>query len=98
MRAAARATATADDTANAWYNLAQFTAAQNDVAGTRTALSHAIQSAPKWFKPHWAMAELAAQTGDRANARAEEERAESLHPKPDPELSASLANLKSRLN
>jgi len=98
VQAAARATRTADDMANAWYNLAQFTAAQNDVAGTRMALSHAIQSAPKWFKPHWAMAELAAQTGDRVNARAEEKRAESLDPKHDPELSASLASLKSKLN
>jgi O-antigen ligase len=98
VQAAARATRTADDTANAWYNLAQFTAAQNDVPGTRTALSRAIQSAPKWFKPHWAMAELAARTGDRTTALAEEEHAESLDAKHDPELSASLANLKSRLN
>ncbi len=98
VRAAARATGTADDTANAWYNLAQFTAAQNDVGGTRMALSHAIQSSPKWFKPHWAMAELAARTGDRANARLEAERAEALDAKRDPELLASLANLKARLN
>jgi hypothetical protein len=98
IRAAARATRTADDTANAWYNLAQFTAAQNDVAGTSMALSHAIEANPKWFKPHWAMAELASRTGDRGKARREEEIAESLTAKRDPELTASLLNLKARLN
>jgi O-antigen ligase len=98
VRAAARATATADDPANAWYNLAQFTAAQNDIGGTRMALTRASQSAPKWFKPHWAMAELSIRTGDRANARAEAERAASLNAKRFPELSASLANLQARLN
>jgi O-antigen ligase len=97
LRAAARATSTADDPANAWYNLAQFTAAQNDIGATRAALTNASRSAPQWFKPHWALAELSIRTGDRGIARAEAERAASLNSNHNPEFSASLATLQASL-
>jgi O-antigen ligase len=96
--AAARATTTADDPANAWYNLAQFTAAQNDVRGTRMALSRAIAAAPHWFKPHWAMAELLAQTGEVDRARAEATQAAALDSNHTPELTLALTRLNARLD
>jgi len=98
IQAAARGTKTADDLANAWYNLAEFTAAQNDVRGTRMALTQATEAAPKWFKPHWAMAELLARTGDTANARMEADRAASLDANRNPEFSRALAQLKARMD
>jgi len=98
VHAAARATRTADDPANAWYNLAQFTAAVNDVRGTGNALAMASQAAPNWFKPHWAMAELLSKTGDAAGSRAEAERAVSLAATHDVEVSRALSRLTARNN
>ncbi len=95
--AAARATRTADDSANAWYNLAQFTAAQNDISGTGMALDRAIAAAPNWFKPHWAKAALLAQTGDAGHARQEARQAEILDANHTPEFSGALAQLAARI-
>jgi O-antigen ligase len=94
VQAAARATVTADDPANAWYNLAIFTAAQNDAAGTKRALTAASRMAPVWFKPHWLLARLLSQTGERAAAISEAERAESLDNKRDPEVAQTARSLK----
>jgi O-antigen ligase len=91
---AARATTTADDTANAWYNLALFTAAQNDVRGTRMALARASQAAPVWFKPHWALANLLSRTGDPGTAEKEAERAAWLNANHDREVSETLHKLR----
>jgi O-antigen ligase len=73
--AAARATLTADNLPNAWYNLAMFSAEQNDGARVETALRTAASLAPNWFKPHWALASLLAMTGRGAVAREEAARA-----------------------
>jgi O-antigen ligase len=92
-QAAARATVTADDTANAWYNLAAFTAAQNDVRGTRMALGRAMEIAPVWFKPHWTLAKVLSRTGDLSQARREAQRAAWLNANHDPEVADTLAQL-----
>jgi O-antigen ligase len=94
VQAAARATLTADDPANAWYNLSMFTAAQNDVAGTKDALMTASRMAPAWFKPHWLLAKLLSRTGEREKAIAEAERAESLDNRKDPEVLQTVQWLK----
>jgi O-antigen ligase len=91
---AAEATRTADDPANAWYNLALFTAIPNDVRGTSMALNRAIQAAPNWFKPHWALARLLSRTGDLHNAVSEAGRAASLNANHDPEVSQTLQDLR----
>ncbi|MES1262686.1 MAG: hypothetical protein ABUS49_13210, partial [Acidobacteriota bacterium] len=91
---AARATITADDTANAWYNLALFTAAQNDVRGTRMALERATQIAPVWFKPHWALANLLLRTGDSGAAATAAARAAWLNGNHDPEVLETLHKLR----
>jgi len=91
---AARAIASADDTANAWYNLAYFTAAQNDLRGTKLALDRAIQIYPNWFKPHWALARLLARANDGPLAIAEAERAASLNSNHDPEVAQTVRDLR----
>src|SRR3984957_12640459 len=54
LEAGVRAVRSAEDRHNAWYNLAQLLAAQNDASGAERALRNAIAWAPHWFKPHWA--------------------------------------------
>ena len=71
MEAGTRAVSTAEDRANAWYNLAGLLAGNNDTAGVEHALRNAIVWAPNWFKPHWALAQVLALTGHREGALAE---------------------------
>ncbi|HZL57145.1 MAG TPA: O-antigen ligase family protein [Bryobacteraceae bacterium] len=94
---AARATGTAGDPANAWYNLAEFTAAQNDIRGTEMALRKAIGVAPNWFKPHWTLARLLAQTEHLKEAVIEGQRAAILNSGHDAEVSDTARQLRSRL-
>jgi O-antigen ligase len=96
VHAAARATVTADDPANAWYNLSLFTALQNDAAGTMMALRRATQAAPNWFKPHWTLAELLSRQGDPAAARSEAARAVTLDGNRNAEVSSTLLRLKEK--
>jgi O-antigen ligase len=73
--AAERATGTADNPPNAWYNLGMFLAEQNDEANVEIALRTAASLAPNWFKPHWALGKVLALTGRGAEARREAEKA-----------------------
>jgi O-antigen ligase len=91
--AASRATSSDDNPPNAWYNLAQFAAAQNDAAGTEDALKSASTLAPNWFKPHWALASLMILVGRRNEARTEAERASFLDAGKDPEVTETLREL-----
>jgi O-antigen ligase len=70
-QAAMRATETAEERQNAWYNLAEFAAADNDAAGVERSLRAAIAASPNWFKPHWALARLLASTGRLSEAEKE---------------------------
>jgi O-antigen ligase len=67
-QAAARATTTADNPPNAWYNLAMFAAAHNDGRGTEMALRSAVHLAPNWFRPHLALARLLDLSGRKNEA------------------------------
>ncbi len=71
LEAAERATLTAADRQNAWYNLAMFQALRNNQNGTESCLRAAVRCAPNWFKPHWALARLLRQTGRSREASAE---------------------------
>lgn len=64
-----RATKTAEDRQNAFFNLAQLCARQNDIAATEKNLRATIAAAPNWFKPHWVLAELLRRTDRIREAR-----------------------------
>ncbi len=70
-QAALRATATAEDPFNAYYNVAEFYASRNDFARTEQNLRAAISCAPNWFKPHWMLAQVLAASGRLKEAEAE---------------------------
>jgi hypothetical protein len=93
LRTAAAAVDTADDAANAWYNLAIFTASQQDVSGTERALRRAIEIAPNWFKPHWTLARMLQLRGEHARALEEATRASILANNRYPEVRYTLEQL-----
>ncbi len=71
MEAAIRAVQTVEDRSNAWYNAAEFYAAQNDWPHTEESLRSAIGAAPNWFKPHWILAQVCFAQGRLEEAGAE---------------------------
>ena len=91
-----RATRTAEDRQNAWYNLATIAALRNDAAGVEDSLRSAIGSAPNWFKPHWTLAQFLEMTGRHAEARLEAARALQLNGNHDSEVTASCAKILGR--
>ncbi len=88
--AAMRATATSEEPQNAWYNLAEFYAARNDSVDVEKCLRRAIAASPNWFKPHWALAQLLAFSGRRAEALAQGARAADLDGGREPEIANFL--------
>jgi O-antigen ligase len=95
-QAAERATWTAEDRQNAWYNLAMLLAVQNDANDVEKSLRAAIECAPNWFKPHWTLAELLEMTNRHSEALAEAERAVQLDGGKNPEVSATLRKLQKK--
>jgi O-antigen ligase len=71
--AALRSTETAEDPFNAWFNLAILRASQDNIPATEKALESAIAACPRWFKPHWTLAQLL-----RAESRYEEAEREAV--------------------
>jgi O-antigen ligase len=53
-----RATRTAEDPFNAWYSLSAIYAGRNDTPGAERCLRAAIAAHPRWFKPHWMLAQV----------------------------------------
>jgi O-antigen ligase len=84
--AAFRATTTAEDRQNAWYNFATIAALRNDRQGVEQGLRHSIACAPNWFKPHWTLSQLLELTGRHAEARREALIALNLDGGHDPEV------------
>ncbi len=72
---AQRATGTSEERQNAWYNLAEFYATQNDAAAVEICLRRSVEASPNWFKPHWALAQLLQRSGRHTEALAEAQRA-----------------------
>ncbi|HJT88610.1 MAG TPA: O-antigen ligase family protein, partial [Bryobacteraceae bacterium] len=77
-KSALRATQTAEDPFNAWYNLAIIDAAREDRTAVERSLRAAIAAHPTWFKPHWTLAQLLRLEGRLQEARGEAERAADL--------------------
>jgi len=98
MEAAIRATRTAEERQNAWYNLATLLALQNDAAGVERSLRNAIAWSPTWFKPHWALAQLLEATHHRDAALREARFALDLDGGRDPEVSETWQKLQQPSN
>lgn len=94
LAAAVGATRSAEDRQNAWYNLAELLALQNDRAGVERALQNAIAWAPNWFKPHWALAQLLERTGHPKEAMDEARLAYELDGGRDAEVTETWKRLK----
>jgi hypothetical protein len=78
LDAALRATRSAEEPHNAYYNLAAAFAAWNDLPRTVQSLNEAVACSPTWYKPHWLLAKILRQTGDLAEAEKEANLAEHL--------------------
>lgn len=96
LEAGVRATSTADDRQNAWYNLAMLFAAENDTMPVERSLRNAIAWAPNWFKPHWTLAQLLDVTGRHQEALAEAAAAVERDGGHDPEVSETLRKLQQK--
>jgi O-antigen ligase len=96
-RAAARATKSADNPPNAWYNLGMFSAEQNDEARVEISLRTSALLAPNWFKPHWSLAKVLALTDRGAEAKKEAERAFLLDAGKDSEVRETVVRLTHQL-
>lgn len=93
FRIAKGAVETSEERQNAWYSLAGFYAAGNDLAGVETCLRLSEEASPNWFKPHWALAQVLLLSGRRAEAKAEAARAADLDGGKDPEIANLLQSL-----
>jgi len=93
---AIRATETAEDRQNAWYNLATIAALRNDRAEVEHSLRRAIDCAPNWFKPHWTLSQLLELTGRHQEARREAATALDLNGGHDLEVTATSRKILSR--
>jgi Flp pilus assembly protein TadD len=88
--AAGRGTERLEQRQNAWYNMALLAAGNNDVSGAESSLRSAILCAPKWFKPHWALARVLFASGRLNEARAEATLALNLNAGKDSEVTSTL--------
>jgi hypothetical protein len=98
MEAAIRASTTAEDRQNAWYNLAALFAMENNAAATERSLRNAIAWAPNWFKPHWSLAQLLEITNRHAEAVREAAAAVERDGGHDPEVAETLRKLEQTRN
>jgi O-antigen ligase len=93
LQAAARALHTDDDIASAWYNVAMLSAVQKNLQGTRQGLLEASKASPNWFKPHWTLANLLSQSGEKTQAKSQAQRAAFLDSNRDPEVVETVTKL-----
>ena len=90
---AQRATGTSEERQNAWYNLAEFYATQNDAAAVEICLRRSMDASPNWFKPHWALAQMLQRSGRQTEALAEAQRAVDLDGGKAPEISQFVQSI-----
>lgn len=94
--AAMRATRTAEEPFNAWYSASVLAAIQNDAAGAERCLRAAIAASPNWFKPHWTLAQVLRLESRWEEAEAEATLAVDLNGGKHPEVSRTLAEIRSQ--
>jgi len=93
MESGIRATTSAEDRQNAWFNLAILFATENNVTATERSLRNAIAWAPNWFKPHWSLAQLLEMTNRHSEALLEAQAAVERDAGHDPEVGETLRKL-----
>jgi len=96
-QAALRATGTAEDPFNAYYNVAEFYASRNDFARTEQSLRAAISRAPNWFKPHWMLAQVLEAGGRLREAETEAARGVALDGRKHQEVTSTLDRIHAEL-
>jgi O-antigen ligase len=69
--AAIRAVTASPDPSNALYNLAALTLLQGDNQKSEVTVREAVVAAPRWYKPHWLLAEILLARGNRQDAEHE---------------------------
>ena len=94
--AAVRATRTSDDHQNGWYSLAAFYASRNDLPRTESSLRQAIACAPKWFKPHWTLAQVLRLAGRLREAEEEAAIAADLNGGHNAEVAQTLKDIRTQ--
>lgn len=93
LESGVRATTSAEDPLNAWYQMASLYARQNNFERTERCLRAAIASSPNWFKPHWMLAQVLAAARRREEALREAELAAYLDGGKNPEVTRTLAQI-----
>jgi tetratricopeptide (TPR) repeat protein len=96
LQAAERAALRSEQRSNAWYNLAGFYAVRNDFRRTEESLRAAIDWAPRWYKPHWMLAQVLEQAGRTAEAEVQARRAVELYPNGPAEIRNIWERLRAR--
>jgi O-antigen ligase len=91
--AALRATETAEEPFDAWYNASQYYAVRNDAAGVERSLQAAIAARPNWFKPHWTLARVLRLEQRLPDAEREASLATQLDGGAHPEVMATWAEI-----
>jgi tetratricopeptide (TPR) repeat protein len=94
--AARKATASAEDPFNAWYNLAVIFGLHNNGPHAAECLRAAMAANPNWYKPHWTLAEVLLAQGQIAEARAQAELAFALDSGKHAEVTNTLARIRSQ--
>lgn len=89
-----RATEHSDQRQNAWYNLAELFAAQNDAPSTERSLRNAIAWSPNWFKPHYILAQLLESQQRMGEALMEAQAAVERDGGRDPEVANTLMRMR----
>ena len=69
--AAVEATRTSDDPFDSWYNLAVISGLHDNGARAAQCLQAAIAARPRWYKPHWMLAQVLVAQGRPEEARRE---------------------------
>jgi O-antigen ligase len=93
LESGVRATTSAEDPLNAWYQMASLYARQNNFERTERCLRAAIASSPNWFKPHWMLAQVLATARRRDEALREAALAADLDGGKNPEVTQTLAQI-----
>jgi O-antigen ligase len=96
LSAAMRGTETAEDPFNAWYNLAIVCGRREDGACVDRALQASIAAHPRWFKPHWTLAQVLFVKGRMEDALREATIAAELDGHKHREVSGSLEGIRGK--
>jgi hypothetical protein len=93
FQAALRATAESEERPEAWFNLAAFYAAGNNLPDTERCLRTCAAWSPTWYKPHWMLGQILNLSGRTEEAGAEACHAVELDGGKHPEVSRTRDGL-----